>query len=179
MVEPGYSNITKVGGSVAGNTDVIGANNFVRSTVEYRQYWSRSLKEGEPFDKPRPVLATRLRYGTISGTVPFFEQFFIGGSQSLRGYDNQRFWGSQSFLGSLEYRYPIQRSFNLVGFVDYGGAWNGYGRLRDFTQSNSAKLFLGYGVGAAFRTPLGPIRIDFGFNESGSSKLHFSFGTPF
>lgn len=179
QVEPGYSNITKLGGSVAGDTGVLGANTFVRTTVEYRHYWSRPLKQDEPFDKPRPVLAFRARYGHITGTVPFFEQFFLGGSNSLRGYDNQRFWGSQSFLSSVEYRFPIQRAFNLIGFVDYGGAWNGYGKLRDFTQSDSIKLQLGYGVGASFRTPFGPVRIDFGFNEKGSTRTHFAFGTSF
>lgn len=179
QIEPGVTNITKIGGSVAADTGVLGKGSFLRSSVEYRQYWSKPLKEGEAFDKPRPVIAFRAKYGTISGTVPFYEQFFLGGSSTLRGYDNQRFWGSQTFLTSAEYRYPIQKSFNLIGFVDYGGAWNGYGRLRDYSQSDKFKLYLGYGLGAAFKTPLGPIRIDFGVSQEGKVRTHFAFGTSF
>lgn len=179
QVEPGFSNITKIGGSVATDTDVLGKSSFLRSSVEFRQYWSKPLKQGEAFDKPRPVVAFRAKYGTISGKVPFYEQFFLGGSSSLRGYDNQRFWGSQTFMTTLEYRYPLQKSFNLVGFVDYGGAWNGYGRLRDYSQSDKFKLYMGYGLGAAFKTPLGPIRIDFGVSQEGKIRTHFAFGTSF
>jgi len=38
---------------------------------------------------------------------------------------------------------------------------------------------LGYGAGLSFRTPLGPIRIDIGFNEEGRSRTHFIIGTSF
>jgi outer membrane protein insertion porin family len=179
LLEPGISNITKIGGGVEGDTSLLGKSNFVRSTLELRKYWSKSLGKNAKIDDPRPVLAFRAKFGMISGTVPFFEQLFVGGADSLRGYQNQRFWGNRMILSTLEYRYPIQKSFNLVGFVDYGGAWGGYGNLRDFTQSDSMNLKLGYGVGLAFRTPLGPIRIDFGFNQDGERRTHFTLGTSF
>lgn len=179
IFEPGYSNITKIGGNVAGFNYLLGRSNFMRTTIEYKQYWSRQLPADAPFDTPRPVLAFRARYGHVTGKVPFFEQLFVGGSDSLRGYSNQRFWGNNSVLATLEYRYPIQKSFNLVGFVDYGGAWGGYGELNDFKQTARPRLKLGYGLGVAFRTPLGPIRIDFAFNQEGGSRTHFLFGTSF
>lgn len=178
-LEPGYSNITKIGGNVANDTDVLGANTFVRSSVEYRQYWSKTPPPDAKLDDPRNVLAFRAKYGYIAGRVPFFEQFFVGGANSLRGYDNQRFWGNQSFLATLEYRYGLQKAFNLIGFMDYGGAWGGYGRLRDYEQFDSPRFKLGYGLGLSFRTPIGPIRIDFAFNEDGKSRTHFTFGTSF
>lgn len=178
-IEPGFSNITEIGGNVASDTDVLGRNTFVRTTLDYRRYWSKRMPEDTPIDTPRPVLAFRATGGVITGTVPFFEQLFVGGTGSLRGYPNQRFWGSKSFLTTLEYRYPVQKSFNLIGFVDYGGAWDGYGKLRDFQQSDSPELKLGYGLGLSFRTPLGPIRIDFGFSQEGDSRTHFAFGTSF
>lgn len=177
--EPGYTNISRIGGNVAADTQVLGSHTFLRTSFEYRQYWSRPLKEGEAFDKPRPVTAVRAKFSNITGTVPFFEQLFIGGSNSLRGYDNQRFWGNNSVLASFEYRHPIQKSFNLIGFMDVGSAWGGYGRLKDFTQSNTPDFHFGYGIGASFRTPLGPIRIDFAFNDRGGNKTHFQFGASF
>jgi outer membrane protein insertion porin family len=126
-----------------------------------------------------PSIALRSRYGFISGRVPFFEQLFIGGSSSLRGYENQQFWGSRSFLTTVEYRRPLQRNFSLVGFADYGGAWGGYGEVTGFPQFSSANLKLAYGLGLAFTTPLGPIRLDYAINQDGGSRVHFNIGTGF
>lgn len=179
-VEPGYSNITSIGGNVKNFTNVLGSNVFLRTTLEYRKYWSKKMPEDAPLDKPRPVLAFRAKYGNVSGTAPFFEQMFVGGADSLRGYQNQRFWGNQSFLTTLEYRQPVQKSFNLIGFLDYGGAWGGYGVIKDFDQSRTPRLKLGYGIGVGFRVPqLGSIRIDFAFNQEGQNRTHFSFGSSF
>jgi len=179
LFEPGVANITKIGGDVGDVTDVLGRHNFARTTLEYKAWFSRRPPKDKPVDTPRQVLAYRVRYGWISGTIPFFEQFFIGGSDSLRGYSDQRFWGKQQFLTSLEYRFPIQKTFNLIPFVDYGGAWGGYPTVNNFEQSMDPKLHLGYGIGVGFKTPLGQIRIDFGFNQQGGSRTHFSIGGSF
>lgn len=180
LVEPSYSNVNRVGGVVSGFKNILGANFFLRNQIEYRQYWSRPVPDDTPLDKPRPVVALRVKYGFVSGDSPFFEQLFVGGADSLRGYPNQRFWGKQSLLGTLEYRYPVQRSFNIVAFTDYGGAWGGYGQLKDFPQSRRPDLRFGYGLGVAFRVPqLGSIRVDFAFNQEGGNRTHFSFGSNF
>ncbi|MCH7904170.1 MAG: BamA/TamA family outer membrane protein [Armatimonadetes bacterium] len=179
MLEPTYTNINKIAGTFEGFTGILGPNYFLRTTLEYRSFWSSPVPEDTPVDKPRSVVAFRIKYGVISGDVPFFEQLFVGGSDSLRGYTNQRFWGKQSLLATLEYRYPIQRSFSVVAFTDYGGAWGGYGGIDSFTQSSKMDLRLGYGLGVSFRTPIGPIRIDFAFNQDGGSRTHFTFGTSF
>lgn len=179
LVEPAISNITKIGGDVGDVTDVLGRHTFVRSTLEYKAFFSKRPPKDKPIDSPRHVLAYRARYGIISGTVPFFEQFFVGGSDSLRGYSDQRFWGKQQFVTSLEYRLPIQKSFNIIPFVDYGGAWGGYGTINDFTQFKDPHFQFGYGVGIGFKTPLGAIRIDFGFNQEGGNRTHFSIGGSF
>lgn len=178
-LEPGFSNITKVGGTNP-DPDIKGQNSFVRLSAEYRTYWSP--QGPRPLDKPdtpRNVFAFRGRVGSISGKVPFFEQFFVGGSDSLRGYQEDRFWGRQSANFTLEYRQPIQKAFNIILFADYGGAWDGYGTVNSYTQSRNADFKLGYGAGFGFRTPLGPIRLDFGFDENGKSRTHFLIGTSF
>lgn len=177
-LEPGYSNITKVGGAAA-NEDILGANTFFRTSAEWRQYFTDGPPLGRDLNASRRVLALRVRYGAIGGDVPFFEQFFAGGSDTVRGYSEDRFWGRQQLLSTAEVRYPLQKSFSVIGFVDYGGAWGGYGAVNDFTQSDRFKLHLGYGVGLSFKTPLGPIRLDLGFNEEGRSRTHFLIGTSF
>ncbi len=180
--EPGYSNVTssllKSNGVVIAQ-GATGANLFGRVTAEYRRYFSPGPPRGTDLEAPRRVFAFRLRYGGITGDVPFFEQFFAGGAETIRGYAEDRFWGKQMLLSTVEYRHPIQKAFNLIGFVDYGGAWGGYPSVGDFGQSDKLNLHLGYGVGLSFRTPLGPIRLDLGFDENGKSRTHFLIGNSF
>lgn len=178
LIEPGYSNITKIGGD-APDPGILGVNTFVRSNLEYRMYWSPQPPRGLKLEEPRRVIAVRLRYGKITGKVPFFEQFFVGGSDSLRGYPEDRFWGTDMAVATFEYRHPIQKAFNVILFADYGSAWGGYGGVNRFTQTGRPDFKLGFGVGFSFRTPLGPIRLDFGFNDSGGSRTHFIIGTSF
>lgn len=177
--EPGITRITKIGGAIT-DTSLLGNSSFTKAALEWRGYFSDQPPRGrDNLDAPRRVLAVRARYAAVSGTIPFFEQYFAGGANTIRGYDEDRFWGKNQLLTNVEYRYPIQRSFNVVAFVDYGGAWGGYGAINNFSQSQKFKLHLGYGVGVAFRTPLGPIRIDLGFGENGQQRTHFLIGTSF
>lgn len=178
-LEPGYSNITKVAGSVL-DASILGKNFFTKAGLEYRSYFSpqpaRTLKD---LDAPRRVFAFRARAAAIAGKVPFFEQYFAGGSDTVRGYPEDRFWGKNQLIFNFEYRHPLQKSFNAVAFVDYGGTWGGYGTVNLYTQSPKLKMNLGYGLGVSFKTPLGPIRIDLGFNEKGKNRIHFQIGTSF
>ena len=125
------------------------------------------------------MVAARIKYGWINGQVPYFEQFFAGGPDSLRGYDPDRFWGTKTLLMTLEYRHPIQKSFNLIAFVDYGGAWGGHGAVNDYSQDNRFRLHLGFGPGLSFKTQFGLIRVDLGFNERGKSQPDFLIGNSF
>jgi outer membrane protein insertion porin family len=179
LVEPGFANITEIGGALT-DPNALGPNNFVRSTVEYKSYLtSQPRRTAKDFDASRRVLAFRAKFGTITGKVPFYEQFFAGGSDTVRGYSDDQFWGRQTMLLTAEYRHPIQKSFNIIPFVDYGGAWGGFGTVNGLTQSDKFKLHLGFGLGFSFKTPLGPIRLDFGFNENGKTRTHFLIGTSF
>jgi outer membrane protein insertion porin family len=176
-VEPGFANITAVGGELS---DTLGRKNYLKTTGEYRFYWSPEKPRGRnELDAPRKVVAFRARYGVITGDVPFFEQFFMGGASTLRGYEEDRFWGKQSLLTTLEYRHPIQKALALSAFVDYGGAWGGFGTVGEFSQSRSSNLKLGYGFGVSFRSPLGPLRLDLGFDDRGKTRTHFQIATSF
>lgn len=177
-VEPGYTNIKKVGGLTSDNS-ILGHNTFAKITGEYRYYYSPQPPRGRQLDAPRRVFAFRINGGTTTGKLPFFEQYFVGGSNTLRGYAEDRFWGKHYLTSTLEYRHPVQKAFNAILFVDYGGAWGGYGTVNSYTQSKDAKFQMGYGLGFSFRTPLGPIRLDFGWNQSGGSRTHFLIGTSF
>ena len=66
-----------------------------------------------------------------------------------------------------------------MSFLDAGSAWGGFGSVNNFTQTSSPFLEYGYGLGLRLRTPIGPIKLDYGFNREGGSRAHFSIGTSF
>lgn len=152
---------------------------FTKATIDYRTYISRGGRRTAP-DQKRTVLAFRIRLGYASGTLPFFEQYFIGGAESLRGYREDRFWGKQSLLTSVELRKPIAQSISGVIFVDYGDAWNAPAQyfIGTLPQSSNFQGHFGVGVGMRVATPIGHIRLDYGVGSEGG-RTHFSMGQAF
>lgn len=182
-LEIGHANIntprTLFGIPVA--STIRGSVNFLRTSLEARQYIS--LSGQRPLNnptKPETVLAIRALVGTSTGTLPFFEQFFIGGADTLRGYRDDRFWGKYEFLTSVELRQPLAPKFTGVLFTDIGDAWGGpYSNLNinGFSQGGFHPR-IGTGLGIRVVTPLGLIRLDYGIGSEGG-RIHFSFGSTF
>ncbi|MEI6512538.1 MAG: BamA/TamA family outer membrane protein [bacterium] len=178
--EFGKDDITKIGGAV-NMPDLLGTHDFTKSSIDMRYYYSLQGARKTP-NQLKQVLALRLYYARADGILPFWEQFFVGGAESLRGYEEDRFWGQNAFIGSLEYRIPIQKTLAVLLFADYGDAWGGrYGNvvINGFAQHSAFAPSLGYGAGVHFQTPLGPLRLDFGINEEGNVKTHFRVGHTF
>ncbi len=136
---------------------------------------------GKTPKRPR-VLAVRLDAGTSTGTLPFFEQYFLGGAYALRGYTPGRFWGRHYMLSSLEYRQPIGKSFTGVLFGDVGDAW---GSEYQFTSSvetsfNQHRGFhprVGAGVGLFYAGSYGTFGLGFAHGEE--NRVDLVFGTTF
>jgi len=178
-------------------TGVFSSSMFEKYTLDSRMYLSNGGAR-KTLNERRPVLAIRAMASTISGDVPFYEQEFLGGSESLRGYREDRFWGKNKVLVSIEPRIPLAPSLVGVLFVDAGDAWGQpdifrnpnnpltvgqhdlqlQNLLNTMPQTNSFKPHIGYGLGIRVLTPLGPLRLDYGFGSEGS-RAHFSFGHAF
>jgi len=152
---------------------------FTKAAIDLRRYFSRGGPKTTPQDK-RTTLALRLRGGVASGKIPFFEQFFVGGSESLRGYREDRFWGDKMLLFSAELRKPIAESISGVVFADYGDAWGGSTDffIGELEQHSGFKGNLGVGVGMRITTPIGHLRLDYGYGKEGG-RTHFSMGHAF
>lgn len=166
--EPGYSKMSGLDG-----------NMFTKLEMDLRKYISPEGPRLLMNDKRR-TFAFRLQGGWSIGSLPFYEQFFLGGAERLRGYREDRFWGSKFLLCSTEYRTPIAGGLNGVLFVDYGSAWGDdyRGVSERLTQSRSFDGHLGYGAGIRVSTPIGNLRFDYGFGEEGN-RTHFSIGQAF
>ncbi|MCS6830204.1 MAG: BamA/TamA family outer membrane protein [bacterium] len=175
-IETALADLKDIGTAISGG--FVGRANFSKISIDLRRYFSPQGRRRALADR-RHVFAVRLYAGKAFGKLPFFEQFFLGGAESLRGYPEDRFWGDNVALLSVEYRAPLAQ--NLVGvlFVDVGDAWGGrYGTINDFTQHSSFKPQVGAGIGIRVRTPIGPLRLDYGFGSEGA-RTHFSIGNIF
>jgi outer membrane protein insertion porin family len=71
---------------------------------------------------------------------------------------------------------------NLIGvlFLDYGDAWDAASGLAiaNFVQHKGFSPSYGVGAGIRVTTPIGPIRLDYGFGREGG-RAHFSIGHSF
>ncbi|MHB1459940.1 MAG: BamA/OMP85 family outer membrane protein [Armatimonadota bacterium] len=154
---------------------------YQRIKLNLRRY--HAIGKRPPIEKTdmRSVIAMRLQAGYTNGPLPFYEQFFVGGSESIRGYAEDRFWGDQMLMMSAEFRKPVSKALSLVLFTDAGDAWGGDWRttgFADYVQHDKFEPTVGYGVGVRFQLPIGTMRIDIGFGDEGS-QTHFSFGNVF
>lgn len=122
------------------------------------------------------VLALRLMGGWGSGDIPYSDLFALGGSENLRGYEDDQFKGNRMYEATVEYRYPIMKKVQGVVFADAGDAWGGMDNV-PWYQSDR-KLHASVGLGVRVTTPLGPVRLDFAEGSDGN-KFHFSFGGQF
>jgi outer membrane protein insertion porin family len=118
------------------------------------------------------VIALHLAAGVSTGTLPPHEQYRIGGSESIRGYDYGEFYGDKMVLANVEYRFQIIKGLQGVVFVDTGATW-----LKDEPMS-LADLSTGAGVGVRIDTPIGMLRIDYGVGKQGG-QAYFGFGQMF
>ena len=156
---------------------------FGKFGLDLRRYNSlQGPRKPGNFNQPKRVLATRLLIGTTARNVPFFEQYFLGGADSLRGFDQDRFWGSNLALAQAEVRVPVGKDNNFQGVLlfDGGDAWNTIYQVSGLSQDTAFKFRYDYGVGVRLVTPIGPIRLDYAIpNGGGSGRTQFSIGQSF
>jgi outer membrane protein insertion porin family len=138
------------------------------------------------------VWATRGLFGMAEGwggqEVPIFERFFLGGATTLRGQRTrsvapkdsagETIGGDKELVFNTELLIPVFPRFRLALFFDAG---NAYGFGTDFDPTD---LRYGAGVGIRFFSPLGPMRLDLGYNldrQPGEKtfQVNFTVGSPF
>ena len=143
--------------------------------------------------KLSPVIAVRGSFGSILGVrsvkLPINEKFYVGGAQSIRGYEYQlvgeldskkRPLGGRSFIEtSIELRLSMTDTIGIVGFLDSGMAYSA------ITPNFKLPFMHGAGFGLRYMTSFAPIRADIGFplkKRKGVDKafqLYFGIGQSF
>jgi outer membrane protein insertion porin family len=130
------------------------------------------------FAQGSETLALTVQAGTVLGDLPPYEAFSLGGSNSVRGYDEGDLGSGRSFVqATAEYRFPVISAVSGVVFLDVGSDLG--------TSTEPAELLgkdgsgFGYGLGVRVQSPLGPIRVDYGINDEGNSRIHFGIGERF
>lgn len=162
-----------------------GESNFVKFEGQHQVYFPIFKLTGH----------FNLGYGYITEggarRVPVYERFFLGGIYSVRGFKygdispkdpktEDKIGGTRMFYLQTETIFPLIKSINLNGvlFFDMGNVWD----LRTGFQSSDIRKSIGFGL--RWLSPLGPLRIEWGYNinrkkDEDSSNFNFQIGGEF
>lgn len=124
------------------------------------------------------VIAIRGSVGYSNDDLPESAMFEVGGQNSVRGYRDDQFSGNKMVMGTVEYRFPLANKVQGAVFTDVGDAWGGksWGPWNDVEDEFT--LHASVGVGMQLQTPIGALRLDYGWGEDGG-RLHFTVGGSF
>jgi outer membrane protein insertion porin family len=144
------------------------------------------------------IFSTKLTLGYVQDVgkpVPIDEKFYLGGIGSLRGYKARTVspidpdtssgivyrGGNKEAFGNTELTFPVLQEVGIKGvvFFDYG---NSYGEDKKVFSS----VLMSYGAGLRWASPIGPLRLEYGFPlnprsglDSSSGRFEFSIGSLF
>lgn len=159
---------------------VDGQHAFNRATFRISHY--------QPIGKM--LLATGFRAGYIAPVVepiPIDIGFFNGGATTVRSFTERQLGpkdkagnplGGDSFtVLNCELIFPIKGALRGAAFVDAGN-------VQSSEESGFGDMRYAVGLGLRYDLPIGPLRLDYGFNPSPKADedigaFHFSFGFAF
>ena len=102
--------------------------NFTNSNQSFARY-STEINFYQPITQ-KFGFTIRAGAATLSGTPEFYQYNFVGGTQTVRGYEKGRFYGNSSFYNQNELRWITDvhtkkyfGKFGLIGLYDIGRVW--------------------------------------------------------
>jgi outer membrane protein insertion porin family len=167
--------------------------NFLRFAAQNSTYYrltpflifarNTRLAVETPYGRLRQVTVTQpdgTQQTVLTHEIPLPERFFMGGSDSLRGFSiNQAgprdpqtgfpIGGNALFLNSLELRFSFaQDRLGVVLFHDMGNVYSSIRRMRLLKVTQNSATDFDYtvhavGIGLLYKTPVGPLRFDVGY----------------
>lgn len=178
-------------------------NNFRKYTLDFSWFlktWGNfvfaSHLSGGILDSRSSARSSGSYYDAYRIDPLYFERFWIGGIDTVRGYedfeivptDGPRGYnpngGNKQIYANFEYRIPVSPQLTGVFFFDIGNVWQ-----QSFSNLSRSDLDFKKGVGAGVRFDLGGgmlVRLEYGFPldrdlrvNDRSGKFHFSVGPGF
>ncbi len=127
------------------------------------------------------VVALGLHLKTVEGeNIEISDLYRFGGTNSLRGFNEEIFYGNIITWSNLEYRLMLSREAYIFGFFDSGYYDN---KINSSLSDTAQKDFtFGYGAGVSFATGVGVMKISFALGENDSfsqGKIHFGISNGF
>ncbi len=160
-----------------------GSNAFIKGTVDSGWY----------FPLGPTTFMVRGRFGYATGIfgeeLPLYERFYVGGIYTIRGLGwgdagprdeatGDPIGGTEELIFNTEFIFPILTEIKLKGvvFFDAGNSYD------DFDEFGTLRYTTGTGI--RWISPIGPIRIEWGYNldqkpDESSNKFEFAFGSFF
>ncbi|KAJ0714147.1 putative bacterial surface antigen (D15), POTRA domain, surface antigen D15 [Helianthus annuus] len=117
--------------------------------------------------------------GHVVGNFPPHEAFPIGGTNSVRGYEEGDIGSGRSYgVGCGEISFPLVGPVEGVMFADYGTDLGSGSSVPGDPAGPRSKPGSGYGYGVGVRvaSPLGPLRLEYAFSDKGKGRFHFGVG---
>ncbi len=168
----GYIFSTEIGGAAK---SLLSDQSFVRSDSRAIYFYPITERDSLTLRGELGIVIAPDRHG-----IPSDFLFRTGGDQSVRGYDYQSLGvtdgnaivgGRYLATGSVEYTRWLTPKWGAAVFYDVGDAADSVSTLHPVA---------GYGAGARWRSPIGPLSIDLAYGEAVSQyRIHFSLGTAF
>ncbi|MBN2809748.1 MAG: outer membrane protein assembly factor BamA [Deltaproteobacteria bacterium] len=121
--------------------------------------------------------------------LPLYERFYVGSLKTVRGFDfgeagpedenGDVIGGTKEIILSAEWIFPLLKDMGLKGVIFYDA-----GKAFDDDENLSFDLRQSVGFGIRWKSPMGPLRVEWGFNlgpedDEKSSVWDFSVGTFF
>lgn len=160
-------------------------------------FWSLDvdLQRYQPLTNRQTLVVgwlTTLQSGQVGIDVPSYLQYFMGGANSIRGYEfdelGRELFGKNQMILTLEYQYlvtdirpfPVWKwafplGLEIAGFTDTGIAWDTDPGLELDDSFSWDRAKTGVGIGLRFLVPsVDVIRVDLAIGEDGKVRFHFA-----
>lgn len=161
-----------------------GSNDYIKAVAD--SSWYFPVTGSTTF-----MVRGRLGYATglFGKEVPLYQRFYLGDINTIRGINygdagpkdvnSQPFGGLTELIFNTEYIFPISTEYKFKGLVFFDS-----GRAYGSNETFGTNLDYTSGFGIRWVSPMGPIRVEWGYNLNrkpgeASSKVGFTFGAAF
>jgi outer membrane protein insertion porin family len=161
--------------------------NFLKGTVKSTWFFPTFWKFVLSINLQSGVI---IPYGQFQLSVPTYDRFYLGGSNTIRGYAFRTEIGAINGgtvmgLMNIEYKFPMffnegKEFIQGIMFYDIGGNWENYNSISLVLGDEVENIRSCIGFGIKIMIPVFPLRIEWGYGlnhkrDESRSQFYFSF----